>query len=137
VALRAEHVPERDGAGAPFRHGQAALFKGGGQLAFDMAALADAGEIALHIGQEHGHAHVAERFGQFLQRDGFARAGGAGDQAVAVGHAGQQKTRFAAVPGKQDGIGHEKGSFRGGERGKKAREKWAKRRISADFHGFF
>jgi hypothetical protein len=51
--------------------------------------LADACEIALDVGHEDRHADVGKLFGQSLQRDRLAGAGGAGDQAVAIGQAGQ------------------------------------------------
>ena len=51
-----------------------------------LAGLAHAGDVAFDVGQEHGHAHAGKAFGQHFQGDSFAGAGGAGDQAVAVGH---------------------------------------------------
>ena len=59
-------------------------------LAFIVPGLAIAGEIAFDVGHEHRHADRAECLGHDLQRDGLAGAGGAGDQAVAVGKPGQQ-----------------------------------------------
>ena len=47
--------------------------------------LRDAGQVALDVGGEHRHAGIREAFRQHLQGDGLAGAGGAGDQAVAVG----------------------------------------------------
>ena len=40
--------------------------------------------------KKHGHAHIAEGLCHDLQRNGLAGAGGAGDQAVAIGHGGLQ-----------------------------------------------
>ena len=54
------------------------------------ARAAHTGEVALHVGQKHRHAHVAEGFGQHLQGDRLSGAGGAGDEPVAVGHGGFQ-----------------------------------------------
>ena len=54
------------------------------------ARLADAGEVALDVGGEDRHADAAEGFGDDLEGDGLAGAGGAGDQAVAIGERGQQ-----------------------------------------------
>ncbi|WDT81346.1 MAG: hypothetical protein MPW14_06265 [Candidatus Manganitrophus sp.] len=51
---------------------------------------AEAGQVALHVGHEHRHADPAEALRQRLQGDRLAGAGGAGDQAVAVGHLRQQ-----------------------------------------------
>jgi hypothetical protein len=57
----------------------------GGQLVADLPGLADAGQVALDVGHEDRHADLGEILGQGLQGDGLAGAGGAGDQAVAVG----------------------------------------------------
>ena len=48
--------------------------------------LADPGEIALHIRQEHRHTALREAFGQDPDRDGLTGAGGAGDEPMAIGH---------------------------------------------------
>ena len=45
---------------------------------------ADAGQIAFHIGHEHGHAEARELFGDDLERDRLAGARGAGNQPVSV-----------------------------------------------------
>ncbi len=42
-----------------------------------LAGLQQAGEVALHVGREHGHAHARELLGHELQRLGLAGAGGA------------------------------------------------------------
>ena len=87
VPLLAEDVEEADGAGLELRVGDAegvlAFLDEGGHL----TRLADAAEVAFHVGHEAGHAGLAEGFGQHLEGDGLAGAGGAGDEAVAVGHA--------------------------------------------------
>jgi hypothetical protein len=44
------------------------------------------GEITLDVGHEHRDARRRQLLGQELQGSGLARAGGAGDQAVAVEH---------------------------------------------------
>ena len=48
--------------------------------------LADAGEVALHVGHEAGDSDLAEGLCKDLEGDGLAGAGRAGDEAVAVGH---------------------------------------------------
>ena len=48
--------------------------------------LADAREVALHIGHKAGHTRLREGLGQHLQRHGLTRTRRTGDQAVAVGH---------------------------------------------------
>ena len=70
------------------------------------AGLADSGEVALHVGGKNRHADAAETFRHHLQGDGLARAGGAGDQAVPVRHAGQQVQRIVPL-GDQKRVRHE------------------------------
>jgi hypothetical protein len=70
--------------------GDAAVGQDLHHLVGHLAGLADAGEVALHVGHEDRHADVGELLGQGLQRDRLAGAGGAGDQAVAVGQPRQQ-----------------------------------------------
>ena len=53
----------------------------------------DAREVALNVGGEDIDALARERFGQGLQRHGFAGAGGPGDQAVPVGALQSQALR--------------------------------------------
>ena len=62
-----------------------------GHLRIRAAGLGDAGEVAFHVGHEHRHADRGEALRQRLQRDGLAGAGGAGDQAVAVGERRQER----------------------------------------------
>ena len=54
------------------------------------AGNAHAGQVALDVAQENGHAHIGERFGHDLHRHGLARAGRTGDNAVAVRHLRQE-----------------------------------------------
>ena len=56
-----------------------------GELGRTGARLAHAGEVALDVGHEHRHADRRKALGHHLQRDRLAGAGGAGDEAVAVG----------------------------------------------------
>ena len=62
-------------------------------LGVGTAGFCHAGKITLHIGHEHRHAEIGEPLGERLHRDGLARAGGAGDQTVAIGKAGQERQR--------------------------------------------
>jgi hypothetical protein len=55
----------------------------------------------------------AEVFGQGLQRDGLAGAGGAGDQAVAVGQGWAAFAGGGGVLGYQQGVGHDGSVFLG------------------------
>lgn len=56
-----------------------------GDLALGVRRRAQATQVTLDISGEHRHPRIAEGFGQTLQCDGFAGAGGAGDQPVTVG----------------------------------------------------
>jgi len=80
-------VPQRDGISLgrvtePGHAGDAL-----GHFALRVAGSTEAAQVALDVGSEHCHTGVAEGFGQALQGHGFTGAGGAGDQAVAVGQA--------------------------------------------------
>jgi len=107
VAFVAKDVPENDGV------------CGGGEVLdaeqvdalFDFSARGtgggEAGEIAFDVGHEDGHADAGEAFGHGLERDCFARAGGAGDEAVAVGHVGEEFDAGAGIrEGDEEGVGH-------------------------------
>jgi hypothetical protein len=63
-------------------------------------------EIAFHVGHEHRHADRGKALGQQLQGDRLAGAGGAGDQAVAVGQRRQQRQFGVFVPGDDEGCNH-------------------------------
>ncbi len=86
VALLAEYIEELHRAALELRVFNAEFRAALLDKAAHGAALADAGEVALHIGHETGNAGLAEGLGQHLQRDGFTGTGGTGNQAVAVGH---------------------------------------------------
>ena len=70
------------------------------------SGLRDAGEVAFDVGHEHGHADAGEALGHGLQGDGFAGAGRAGDEPMAVGFVRAQETGGLAVLRNQDGIRH-------------------------------
>ncbi|MNV23208.1 hypothetical protein D3C71_1142140 [compost metagenome] len=106
VALFAKYVPQRGGAGQGGGHGKAPLLEHCRQLVANLAGLAGAGQVALHVGHEHRHANAREVFGQGLQGHGLAGAGGAGDEPVAVGQAGKQVAFNLVVLGNQQGFGH-------------------------------
>src|SRR5699024_7900236 len=57
-----------------------------GELVRGRAGHGDAGEVALHVGDEHGGAGVRGLLGDHLQGAGLAGAGRAGDAAVTVEH---------------------------------------------------
>ena len=86
VALLAEYVEKAHGAAlelgildTEFGH---PLLDEAGQA----SGLADAGEVALHVGHEAGYSYLAECLRKDLEGDGLAGAGRAGDESVAVGH---------------------------------------------------
>ena len=66
----------------------------------------NAGEIALHVGGKHRNAGLGEAFGHDLQRHRLAGAGGAGDEAVAVGHGEEQFLALLALADKDRKVGH-------------------------------
>ena len=86
----AVHIPKAHGKALQVIVGQAVLLHPFGDFAAVMPGAANAGQIAFHVGHEHGDARLAETFGEFAQGYGFARAGRAGDEAVAVGHFGDE-----------------------------------------------
>ena len=55
-----------------------------GNFALGGAGSAQTAKVTLDVGGEHRHSGIAEGFGQALQRDGFAGAGGTRNQTVAV-----------------------------------------------------
>ena len=86
MALLAEDVVEAHRTGLKFRilnaeFRQPLLYK-----TAELAFLADAGEVAFHVGHEAGYSCLAEGFGHHLQCYRFSSAGCSGDKAVAVGH---------------------------------------------------
>ena len=85
VALLAEQIPENGRKFLIVIRVKADLFGALDQKILLFAHGGDAGQVALDIGGEHRNACVGKGFGQNLQSDGFAGAGRAGDQAVAVG----------------------------------------------------
>jgi hypothetical protein len=62
--------------------------------------LAQAGQVAFHIGQENRDANARKPFRQHLQRNGFPGSGGAGDQAVPIAVCGQQILQVFAFSNK-------------------------------------
>ncbi len=71
-----------------------------------LAGLADTGNIALDIRQKHRYAKIGEAFCEALQRDGFAGAGGPGNQAVAVGVARIEKNLPGIAATDKNAIAH-------------------------------
>jgi len=70
--------------------------------------LAEPGEIPFDIRHKDGDPQAAEMLRQDSEGDGFSRAGGAGNQAMAVGHAGQDADVMLAFGDAEEilGVGH-------------------------------
>ncbi len=113
VPLLAVQVPEDDRRRLAVQS-QAHLARALGEL-LDAAILADAGQVALHIGAEDGDARLGKALGHDLKGHGLARSGGAGDDAVAIGPV-QQEALGRALEGLAEkqggGVGHEAGLLR-------------------------
>ena len=108
VPLFAEQIPEHDRHRFPViifhLHFHGALGRPARGLA---ASLGHAGDIALHIGQEHRHAGAGKALGETLQRHRLAGARGTGDQPVAVGAFQHQGLRGVLIrKADEQGIGH-------------------------------
>ena len=106
MSLRAEHIPQCGRAGAWGGGIELALGENAGELGADGAGLADAGQVAFHIGHEHRHADAAEVLGEGLQGDGLAGASGAGDEAVTIGQRRQQTAGGLAALRDEERVGH-------------------------------
>ncbi len=67
--------------------------------------LAETGQVALDVGQEHRHADAREALGDHLQRDRLAGSGRTGHQAVSVAESRQQVLEILPLA-EQDRVGH-------------------------------
>ncbi len=105
-------VPENRGIIAVGIIGDAELlrprFERGGVLETGTSGHRDAGEVALHVGQEHRDPLRRELFGHPLKRNGFPGSGGPRDQPVAVGAAQQQGLVFTVRPEAEEDIVHDR-----------------------------
>lgn len=90
VSLFTKDIPENDRRAGPFRLGQIQEFEPRLHLGAGRSWSREAREIALDIGEKHGHADARKLLGENLKRDRFPGPGRAGDQAVAIGHRGEQ-----------------------------------------------
>ena len=86
MALFAEDIPAGGGIGEEGEVGEFEFFDTVRNFGIVGAGLADAGEVAFDVGGKHGHADAGEGLRHDLESDGFTGAGGAGDQAVSIGH---------------------------------------------------
>ena len=102
MALLTKNVPQGHGAGRKSGRGQTAFFQNARHLLGQLARLAHAGQVAFDVGHEDRHADAGQALGHGLQGDGFARSGGTGDQAMAIGQFGQQKAVGSATARNQD-----------------------------------
>ena len=93
IALFAKDVPESHGARLELRILDAELGTTLLDEARHGACLADAAQVALHVGHEARHTGLAECLGQHLQRNGLARTCGTCNKAMAVTHLPYQMDR--------------------------------------------
>jgi len=93
------NIPQRDrvGLGRVIEEGHAGDTLG--NLALRICRSPQAAQVTLDVRGKHGHTGITEGFCQALQRDGLARAGGAGDQPVTVGQAQGLGNRLAGEVG--------------------------------------
>ena len=105
-AVLAEDVPEGDRIGIRSEAFEAEVLQARLQFRRDNAGGAHAGEVTLDVGHEHRHAGVGEAFRHRLQSHRLAGTGGAGDQAMAVGHLRQQGGVTVFGLGEVEGFGH-------------------------------
>jgi hypothetical protein len=91
MSLLAEHIPEHDRTRFAGEILDLKLLCSLDDFWIVRARLTQAAKIAFDVGHEHRHATRTEIFGERLQSDGLSRAGGTGDQAVAVRHLGSKK----------------------------------------------
>ena len=91
MALLAKNIPQGDGRCCQLGRVYGAFAKGFAQLFTDFSGLRKAGKVAFDVGHENWYPDVGKPLGQRLQGDGFASAGGASDEPVAVGLVRAQK----------------------------------------------
>ena len=97
MAALAEHVPEHHRIGLRRVVLQADRRRALDQLGLGLAGHRHAGQVTLDVGREHRHAEVGKTFGEDLQRDRLAGAGGARHQAVPVGVGAKDGLRVLAL----------------------------------------
>src|SRR5689334_19156583 len=97
MPLLAENVPERRRRSDKSEIFELKFLHALRNFRIVLSRLADTREIPLHIRSENGNTDTAECFSHDLQSDCLASASCAGDQAVAVRHAGQEIQRFVAL----------------------------------------
>ena len=106
MARLAVDIPEHRRAGRQLRFRQIER----GKTLLHLRRIAAGGgqprEVAFDVGHEHRYADIRKTFRQHLQRHRFAGAGGARDQAVAVGQRRQQ-TDFNFRLGDDQCFGHD------------------------------
>jgi hypothetical protein len=111
MILFAQHIPEFHRAGGDGGQLQSQQFTSLAEHRLFLASGGQAGEVALHLGQQGGHTDPADLLHQALQGHRLAGASSAGDQAVTVGEGRQQATVHRARgvsaggrPGDQQGL---------------------------------
>jgi len=105
VTLVTEDVPEDGGCAVEFERFDADAARTLGESVAWGSRRGHPGEITLDIGHEDGYAQIREGLGKDLKRDGLARPGRAGDQAMTVGHPGLDRHRMIRCADQQgDGV---------------------------------
>src|ERR1700751_5870615 len=106
MTLLTENVPKGDRIGEELEVGEFELLDARIELRISSAGLADAGEVAFHIGCEDRHTDAAECFRHDLELDRLAGTRRSSDQSVPVCHPGQQDQIFCTFCNDK-GLSHE------------------------------
>ncbi len=101
VPLRAVDVPERHRAALEREILELERLDPLRRLAGSLVRTRQAGQVAFDVGHEDRHAGSTQAFGQDLQRDRLAGAGGPRDQTVPIGHA-RQEEEITRSPGDEE-----------------------------------
>jgi hypothetical protein len=99
MTLFAKDVPKRCWAALGNGFVQLPVFQNALDFVAQMAHLTDTDQITFDVGHENWHPLVGKILGQALQADGFASSSGAGDEAMAVGHAHQNVAICGLIAG--------------------------------------
>ncbi len=106
MALFAEDIPQHYRIALRLPGGDANFRQPRQQFLALLALRGNAGQIAFDIRHKYRHADSGEGFSQLLQRHGFAGAGRAGDESVAIRHRGQKVQLHIGRLGNKQRGGH-------------------------------
>src|SRR5262249_41791907 len=107
MALLTEHIPKHHGAGFAFEIIDLKFLRALQDFGTISTRLTESREVAFHVRHENRHTAQAEILSKRLERDRFPRAGGAGNQTVAVCHFGKQEDLFLRL-GNENWFAHMK-----------------------------